>query len=566
MLRQTFEAAMEWVRSLGSGLRNVSATPQSGIAVLEARRCAWRATSGTAMLLVLWLSLMLAMATHHAFWRDEVRALSLATEGANVIEMLRSLHGEGHPALWYLMLRVGYSVLRNSVILEILAGCIGTATVLLILYSSPFPMWLRAVFLLNGVLLFEFSVMARNYGISACLVFGFAALYYRCREKGAWLGVILLLLANTNVHSCILAGCFVAFWLIDILTAQGFRWTPALRSWALNACVAALGAVLCFATVYPPAHDAAALSLGELTFHSVAAAILVPASSFRPLMVWGPFNALQIQPVPAYEAATAFKLLSALMFGSTIGLVRRPGAMLASVGSMLLLSLFFVCVYPSFYRHSALWFTFMISLYWITWNRQAKEGLLLRTARAFGLACLVAIAVLQLPVGVQAFADVVLNRPPASPVRELGAFLRSRPDLRDAVLMSEPNFLIEALPAYASNMIYMFRDRRFEPFTSFNRGASPDVDLQNILDRAQELQSETGVPVLVAIQKPLDPAQPEQRWHEGFGWYFVVRPEQVRHFLACTTRVAEFPVSSAVKYNPDRVDESFDLYMTRRCS
>src|SRR5215475_6529178 len=42
---------------------------------------------------------------HHVFWRDEVRALSIALQGDNLIEMFRAGQGEGHPFIWYIILR-----------------------------------------------------------------------------------------------------------------------------------------------------------------------------------------------------------------------------------------------------------------------------------------------------------------------------------------------------------------------------------------------------------------------------------------------------------------------------
>jgi len=38
---------------------------------------------------------------------------------------------------------------------------------LMLLFLSPFPLWLVGLILATGPFLFEYSVMARNYGISA---------------------------------------------------------------------------------------------------------------------------------------------------------------------------------------------------------------------------------------------------------------------------------------------------------------------------------------------------------------------------------------------------------------
>ncbi|WP_426266984.1 hypothetical protein [Sphingomonas sp. LHG3443-2] len=56
------------------------------------------------MLLVGWL------ASLHVVWRDEARAYAFATGGADVAEMWRALRGEGHPPLWYLILRGGHAL------------------------------------------------------------------------------------------------------------------------------------------------------------------------------------------------------------------------------------------------------------------------------------------------------------------------------------------------------------------------------------------------------------------------------------------------------------------------
>src|ERR1700682_2713099 len=46
---------------------------------------------------LLWFVMVCFLALHHVMWRDEVRALSITLDGNNIIEMLKKLHGEGHP-------------------------------------------------------------------------------------------------------------------------------------------------------------------------------------------------------------------------------------------------------------------------------------------------------------------------------------------------------------------------------------------------------------------------------------------------------------------------------------
>jgi hypothetical protein len=91
------------------------------------------------LLFGLWLSAAGALAWRHVIWRDEARALSIAIQGENWIAMLHGLHGEGHPALWYLLLRAAYGITGRPEILPFLALAIAAASAWLIVWRSTFP-------------------------------------------------------------------------------------------------------------------------------------------------------------------------------------------------------------------------------------------------------------------------------------------------------------------------------------------------------------------------------------------------------------------------------------------
>ena len=63
---------------------------------------------------------------------------SIALQGANVGQMLAALHGEGHPALWFLGLRAGHALIGNP-ILPILSVAVAVAAMALLLSDRPSP-------------------------------------------------------------------------------------------------------------------------------------------------------------------------------------------------------------------------------------------------------------------------------------------------------------------------------------------------------------------------------------------------------------------------------------------
>ena len=200
---------------------------RSGPAGPMERRLSWPAALA---LFAIWLAIALWLLSNHAVWRDEMRALSLAVRGDTVFAMLRGLHGEGHPAVWYLLLRAAHDVVGQPVALQIAAVVISAGAILLLVLRAPLHWALVAAFVLGNVALFEYTVVARNYGISMLLMFAFAAAYPKFRDAGPAGGLLLLVLANTNVHSVVLSGALLLFWCGDLVSVHGWRWTPPLRN------------------------------------------------------------------------------------------------------------------------------------------------------------------------------------------------------------------------------------------------------------------------------------------------------------------------------------------------
>jgi hypothetical protein len=516
----------------------------------------------TAILLVgAWLVLVLALLTRHVVWRDEVRALSLALQGEGVIDMLRGLHGEGHPALWYLLLRGAGTLLPATAVLPAVSVAVALAAMALLVRRSPFGAVLIALFMLGRPALYEYAVMARNYGISMLLMFAFAALYERHRDRGAALGIVLFLLANCNVHSAILAGAFCLFWLLDLLWHRGDLRPGALRNFWLNAVLAVLGVALCAATIYPPFNDAAQVDARAWSLGALAKSLVLPSIGFSDLAGYPMWKAL-LSPGDLWHApytVVVHLAMSLLLVGSVLGLAARPAAVVAGGAALLGLSVFFSLVYPGGYRHHALWLVFLVTLYWIAGRAapmSTPSRLQWRAARA-GHACFVLLLVLQVAAGVFHVAPVASGRAPESRSRDLVALVSSRPELRDAVIVADPDYLVESVAHYLPNRTYLLRERRFGDIVVFTRKARLSLGLDEVLADARRLRDETRRPVLVLLSHRLDPAAPALTVSEGYDWTFSTTPAQVAEFLTATRRLASFgPVCCS--------DETFDVHLLER--
>ena len=505
----------------------------------------------------IWALLVGFLLLHHVFWRDEVRALSLALQGDTLFEMLHAVHGDGHPAVWYLLLRGVHTLLPTPAVLPIVSVAVALTAALLLAWRSPFGWFVVAALLLGRLGLYEYSVMARNYGISMLLMFLFAALYQEHRNRGIALGLVLLALANCNVHSVILAGAFALFWLLDILLDRKADHRAALRVYANNALIALIGVLLCALTVYPPFNDAAQdfIPAGD-PMRQLAQALLLPAASFWELAGNGlPAAARMYSLWPSHYLLVSQVLMSAVLLGSAAGLAHRPAAMVATWVALCGFSVFFAVFYPGFYRHQGLWLVFLVSMYWIV-GRDAPSGAspALRKLRGAGMACFAVLLVLQIAVGLQKVLPVASGSAPESRSRELAQLIRKDPELRQATILADPDYLVEALPYYLPNRTYLPRERRFGNVVRFTHEARLSLFLEDILEDARRVRDMTGQPVVILLHERLDPSAPVRAIPEGYNWQLWTSPGQVRAFLASTRRIARFdPVCCN--------DESYDVYV-----
>jgi hypothetical protein len=493
-----------------------------------------------------WFALVLLLVLRHVFWRDEVRALSIALAGDSVPAMLRVLHGEGHPALWYLLLRGAHAIVPVRQVLPAVGFAVAAAGMAILAWRAPFRPAILALVLFSAFGLYEYTVVARNYGIAMLVLFALAALYARWRDRGIAIGLVLALLCNTNVPAALLAACFLLFWLIELICEEGLRWSRKYALFIANSAVAAAGALLCFLTVYPPVHDAAVTRFpGGITAGIVLTSLTTPAYSFWDFMP--PF--IQGGPLPA-------SFLSILLIGSVVAFARTPGGFLAAPAAFLGFELFFQLVYPGYYRHEALFLVFLIVLHLLTaqgrggrwpdaWRVEERFG---RVANIGTILFLGLLAIQLLTATGLVAAD--LNGIPYSRSRDLADLLK-REHLTDATLIADPDTDLEAVPYYANNPVYLMRTQNFGHVVRFTRHGRLDLSVDDYVRDGHALQARNGKPVVIVLHHRMD-GRPF-RFREANIWTLSGTAEQVQHFQAETRRIARFA--------PTITDESYDVYL-----
>jgi len=457
------------------------------------------------------------------------------------LDLLPLLRDEGHPLLWYLLLYIGKSIVNTPLVLPVTSIAIAFIAVAIFMFFSPFPFWLRCLFIFGVLPFYEYSVVARNYGISMLLLFASAALWGKRSKHPILLAVVLGLLANTNVYSAVLVCLIAALWTGELFQKK----TASIQVWNPSLCVAFVsifaGILLCV-VVAMPHPDSIVTSLNSLNArklgNSLVKAALHPGRKFYE--PWG---------FPPW-------LASLLIWTALLGLLPRPNLFLIGFAAQIALGVFFYVIYGGDIGHQGLLFIFLIFLYWLF--IESTQPTVLRKGRwllfNFGLY----VGMLTLLLGSLRIAKKTVEadiQGEASSSKAFGAFLKSSAIYRQAVLIPEPDFFMESLPYYANNRIYFPREHRFGTTVSFTTAADRLCSLGQLLAQARVLKTTEKQPVLIVLGHSEVGRNGLHQKNFSYNKIFTWSLDELEDFKRSTVIVADFDSSYG--------DENYRVYAVK---
>ncbi len=178
----------------------------------------------------------------HQVWRDEINPWAIACGSGSVRELLGRVHYEAHPALWYVILYAASRLTHAVWMLKVVQGTIAGGIFLMLTLKTPFRRAEIALILLGYYIAFQYTVMARMYGLEVLFALCFVSFRMRQPERMARNAVWLALLANVDVTGVLLAAAFLLEYLLER--------NPTARRAAAVAVFAA-GVVVSAATLWP---------------------------------------------------------------------------------------------------------------------------------------------------------------------------------------------------------------------------------------------------------------------------------------------------------------------------
>ena len=496
------------------------------------------------LILLMWLTVAIVVSANHELWRDEVRALSTAIEPASFWHLPSVIKDGGHPILWYLILRMAFWIMHTPVVLKLISICVAFASVAIFYRHAPFPVWQKILFIWGVLPIYEYCIMVRNYGISMFLFFLFATLYTQREKRPFFMACVLAALANTNAHSCILAGVLTAMWLFDTVVID--RHSLNSRSTiALTSAFVFIGiGIFCSIATMLPSQDTLVTKPLLLNASQVTQALYTnikhPGIHFNIVF---PYLTDSMRDV--------------LLWGLVAGLLIRPHVAFSLFVGIVLLGTFFSAVYPGALRHQGIFIIFMISLHWIVYQQMIDntKGKLKRQLHFMHKASVYVVLSVIFTVHIVGSAykiSIDISKEKSSS-KAFGRFLMTHSEYHDAIILGEPDYKLESLPYYVSNRIYIPRERRFGSVVMFTTVSKARMSLGELLNIAQQVRNSEGTPVLIAIGH-LDLSN-QQRYEISYSYnkIFTWSLEELTAFKSQTIKVAEFKKAIG--------DENYEIYL-----
>ena len=459
--------------------------------------------------------LSLILLQNHEMWYDELHPWVVATRSDSLPELLAYSRYDGHPALWYLCVWLISLSCSSPSAMQFFHVGIASAAVFVFVRSSPFTFRQKVLFTLGYYSFYEYCSLARNYGIEVLLIFIACTLWRNRKQHYFHLGLVLLLLSNTNVFGMFIAVTLAAGLIFEqalgrLHTAYSTE-QVGLGSVITLCALVGLGIVMSLSQMIPPADGAYSSNwyfgfypdrLYSLLINLRNAYLAVPG----PSPVFWHINLFQYRSWLEAPSMT----LSLLCMGAVGGIVRKKTVPLLvfAVSNFLMFFFFYVKYLGSPRHHGQLFIVFVTTLWLASFYKEDSSRTIAfpgerSRERALSL-ILTAILAIHTVGGVK--AQIHESSLVFSAARDTAAYLTAQ-GLDKAPLVGYPDFAIAAILGYLDKQdVFYPQGHRFGSFVRWDTTRLQNVSTQDVVCSARRLAhlKQTDVVLVLNYELPED--------------------------------------------------------------
>jgi len=450
------------------------------------------------VLLILFTSLSTIGILHHEIWLDEAHHWLFARDSQSIKELWLNMRYDGHPILWNTILFVITRFSSDVLFMQIVNICISIASLGVFLFFSPFNFTQKIFFTSGYFILYEYTVISRNYALMMLALF----LVIICYNKRRYLllGFMLALLANTHLFGFALAVFFGMMVLLEFaIDGRGKE----SRSLLFGSIIFLFGIVITLLQVIPPpdsnlytnAESSPALDRLART-STIFFKAFVPIPDITDYHFWNS-NLLMAISKPACAALSILLLFSPFLF-----LKNRLPLLLFFYFSVSFVAAFVYFSNLNAVRYYGAIYLILISCAWINWQTSVNSTPVLNKIKVdekYFRYFINTILVFQMIAGVVAYS-LDLTRP-FSESKNASDFMQRD---RRAVEYASAGCGAATISAYLERRVYYLNIKKYGSFCEFSRDINSAVENEERLKKDVKLfATKKKCPVYLITHIPL---------------------------------------------------------------
>lgn len=435
----------------------------------------------------------------------------MARDHATLGSLIQTLRFEYmHPWLWGILLFGLSRLTRDPLAMQLLHILIATGAVLLLVQYSPFTRLQKTLLAFGYFLVFEYSLISRNYGLGVLLIFLFCVLFSTRKRSYLPLATLLAVLTNVNFYSRMTAIALLALLILEYVLAIRSGKPTLNRRWDIagSLLIVAGGLLLSAVQNIPPPAQAGSLSVLSqgVKLNQVVSAIANLWRAYFPM----PGLALRFWNSNIIDDGSA-AALSWIPLGFSIALFYRRPLILFLYLFNLTEILLFHSLWTGLMRHLGHIFILFIACLWLSHeiapsgSERPSRYSVLRFFDRYRTQFVTVVLVVQVVAGVYAYTMDLFH--PFSEAKAVAQYLR-RQQLDQSLIAGGIDVFTQSVSGHLDQSIfYPERDRMGTYISSDN--SSQRLSPQQYLERvARQPGVEKAVLVLNFPIKEALPALP----------------------------------------------------------
>ncbi|NEP16801.1 MAG: hypothetical protein F6J97_07830 [Leptolyngbya sp. SIO4C1] len=445
---------------------------------------------------ILFACLGLLVSLRRSMWRDEMNVWLIARDSQSIGELFTNIHYDrGHPPVWHLLVAGTELLFNTPIAMQLLHWLIAVGAVAIFWRYSPFPRWVKTLFIFGYLPFYEFHLVARNYGIGMLLLFAVCAVFPQRHRTYLPIAILLVLAANTNMYAALVALPLTLMLGLELMLSPRQRrayFQPAKAyDWILSAAILVAGYAIAIHYILPPSDAAAKDALGSWFLQFDLRHFL------RSLGRW--FGAYFLI-IPTHkrwlDLIFCDSVVLAIIGLTILSLLRKPFPLLFyTVANGLLLGFTYFKFLGRGLRHYGHFYLIWVIALWLASyyrpQRRFKLGFLStwsEIAKPWQRRAFILVLCVQFLGGIGRFTLEGIQ--PLSASRAAASYIQQT-QLQDELIVASRDANMAALSGYLNRQFYYPQTQAMGSYTLFFKGNRREVEQPETLQQTQQLLEAT---------------------------------------------------------------------------